>query len=102
MPRYKRRDKNTDDIIDAVEKCGFEWIDLHNAGGGFPDGVAVCRFGQWWCAVPIEIKGIYGKLTKDQIAFDKKYPGLNHVCRTKEDVIALLRKYEQIFTKRQL
>lgn len=97
MVKYKRKDKNTDDIVEAIESCGFGWIDTHNAGNGFPDGVAVKKIKLMWCCVPIEIKGIYGTLTPDQERFDKKYRGLNHVCRTKEDVKHLLRKYERLF-----
>lgn len=99
MPKYKRKDKNTDDIIKAVESCGFEWIDTHNIGSGFPDGIAVKRIKLMWCVIPIEIKGIYGKLTDDQEKFNEKYRGLNHVCRTKQDVVKLLRSYEEIFKR---
>ena len=97
MVKYKRRDKNTDDIVEAIEECGFEAIDCHNMGGGFPDKIAVKKIGQHWCSVPIEIKGIYGKLTESQNKFEDEFPGLNHVCRTKEDAKAVLRKYERIF-----
>lgn len=97
MVRYNRRDKNTDDIVEAVESCGFEWIDTANAGNGFPDGLAVKKIKRMWLSVPIEIKGIYGKLTPDQERFDELYPGLNHVCRTQEDVKHLLRRYERVF-----
>ena len=99
MPKYKRKDKNTDEIVEAVESCGFKWIDTHNAGGGFPDGIAVKRIKKMWCVVPIEIKGVYGKLTPDQELFDDKYRGLNHVCRTRQDVIETLRKYEKLFKR---
>lgn len=97
MPKYKRKDKNTDEIVDAVKSLGFEWIDTHNAGYGFPDGVAVKKIKNLWCVVPIEIKGAHGVLTPDQEEFDKKYSGLNHVCRTEQDVIETLRKYEKVF-----
>lgn len=93
--RYKRRDKNTDSIKTAIEKCGFEYIDMHNVGAGFPDCVAVKKFGEIWVTVPIEIKGKYGKLTDDQINFEEKYPGLNHLCRNGKDVERVLQKYEK-------
>lgn len=95
--RYKRRDKNTDEIKEAIEECGFSYIDMHNAGCGFPDCVAVRKFGELWCSVPIEIKGKNGKLTKDQEVFDEKYPGLNHLCRTGEDVERILNQYVERF-----
>lgn len=97
MVKYKRRDKNTDDIKDAVMECGFEWIDTHNAGCGFPDGIAIKKIKGFWCVVPIEIKGDHGKLTPDQEVFEEKYSGLNHLCRTKQDVKEILEKYEKVF-----
>jgi len=100
--RYKRRDKNTDSIKAAIQKCGFQYIDMHNAGAGFPDCVAVRQFGSLWCSVPIEIKGKNGKLTSDQKLFDKKYPGLNHLCRTGEDVERILKEYEKRFMSKKL
>ena len=98
--KYKRRDKNTDSIKEAIETCGFEYIDMHNAGSGFPDCLAVRKFGELWCCVPIEIKGKYGKLTDDQVDFNKKYPDLNHLCRTGKDVERKLKKYVAMFTSK--
>jgi len=98
--KYKRKDRNTDDITDAVLEFGFRWIDLHNSGEGFPDGVAVKWVRGLWCCVPMEIKGKYGKLTEAQESFDEKFPGLNHVVRTKEDVKKVLAIYEQRFNKK--
>jgi hypothetical protein len=100
MPQRKRPDRNTPIIKAAIRECGWEYIDTHNLGDGFPDCLAVRWVGrvnggraayrtEW-----IEIKAATGRFTPDERAFYMRHPGLVRVCRTREDVYKLLGRPE--------
>jgi len=101
LSKYQVRhsDENTPEIIQAVKECGWQWIDTHDLGGGFPDGLAVRMQANIWQIIPVEIKnpqGFHGgkghdQFTDDEKKFYAKYHGLVHVVNGRKDVFTLLR-----------
>ncbi len=100
MRQYQVRhpDENTPDIVKAVKECGWQWIDTHSLGGGFPDGLAIRLTLTGWEIVLIEIKNPEGRhggknhdqFTDDEKAFYLKYPGLVNVVNNRKEVLKLL------------
>ena len=95
MSKYKRSDNNTKEIKAAVTDCGWEFIDTHNLGDGFPDALAVKWDGREdhhaiWRTIWLEIKTKTGRLTPDERTFQMRFPGLVNVVRSRDDVIKLL------------
>ena len=95
MDFAKRKDANTSIIKQAVLDCGWQFIDTHGFGEGFPDAIAVKKIGRVYISVYIEIKTLDGRFTKSQIKFYEKYPGLVVTCITRQDVIDALALHER-------
>ena len=83
MRRASKVDQNQREIVDALTRCGWRWIDLTRVGGGCPDGVVqrgdVVRL--------VEVKATKGKLTKAQTEFHRLFSV--HILRSVDDAIAL-------------
>jgi hypothetical protein len=82
--RAARRDANEGAIIEALERCGWQCLQLSQRG--IPD-LMLAKAGLVLLA---EIKGPKGKLTKDQIDFADWWQGPRPVIlRTVNDVLIL-------------
>ena len=99
MRTANRKDKNTKEIQDSIVKNGWQYIDTHDVGNGFPDCIAIKKTGKIFISTFIEIKSPSGELTESQIAFHDKHKGLVYVCKTKFDVTKVLRGYERSLRK---
>ncbi len=95
MSDAKRKDANTEEIKNAIEECGWDYIDTHAFGKGFPDCIAIKTLGSddIYATVFIEIKTEHGRVTQSQKAFYKKYPNLVYVVESAEQVKKLLDKF---------
>lgn len=84
MKKHGRVDRNQGEIVDALRRCGWHWLNLSMVGGGCPDGIASkpgrIRF--------VEIKTPKGKLTPEQAEFHKRVPDVQ-ILRSVEDAVRL-------------
>ena len=102
--RKHRPDKNRDEIVEELEKCGWTVINTGMVGNGFPDLIAlkliddyyldegkngltelVVKKRKIWERVFIEVKSPKGKYTADELKFEEKLPGLRVTLRSRED-----------------
>lgn len=83
MRRAAKVDANQREIVDALERLGWVWLDLTRVGGGCPDGV-VERAG---VVRLVEFKAPKGKLTIAQEEVHKRFTV--HVLRNVADAIGL-------------
>jgi len=82
--RAKKVDKNQDEIVKELRRCGITVFVASDFGRGFPDLATPFRGRNWF----IEIKTETGKLTKDQERFIEGWKdGQYSVCRTTEQVL---------------
>src|SRR5574343_366683 len=84
-----KTDRNHQEIINALRKCGFSVFSLHRVGKGFPDLIV----GKNGVNVLLEIKDgakpkSAQKLTSDEIAFHSEWRGQVAVVGSAEEAIA--------------
>jgi hypothetical protein len=89
MTRYdKKTDNNQKEIVAEFRRLGWEVIDTHCLGGGFPDVVIFkqgilnqCLFHHF-----IEIKNGNAPYSPAEVEFMERYPGLVTTVRSTQDV----------------
>jgi hypothetical protein len=96
MTRYdKKTDNNQKEIVAEFRRLGWEVIDTHCLGGGFPDVVVVMEgfvggetdYGHYQYDIRlVEIKNGNAPYSKAEIEFIEKYPGLVTTVRSVEQV----------------
>lgn len=85
---HKKLDANTPAIINALHDLGWQWVDTHQLGDGFGDGIAVYREDDGtWQKILVEIKMPGEKLTAAERKFHERFLGLVKIWRCAEDVI---------------
>lgn len=84
MRRAARVDASQPEIVDALRRCGWEWLDTTRVGCGFPDGIA------WKPGKTrlVEIKTATGKLTPDQEKFHQRVTDVK-IIRSVEEALLL-------------
>lgn len=84
-----RVDNNHKQIVEALRKCGFSVVSLHQVGKGVPD-LLVGKGGSTWI---VELKSKGGKLGDDQKKFIEEWRGSPVVVAyTFEEALASLTK----------
>ena len=83
MRRKARVDANSREIVDALQRCGWDVFDLSRVGKGCSDLLATRR----GALRLVEVKGAHGKLTPDQVKFHARFPV--RIVRTIDDAAAL-------------
>lgn len=84
MNPAKKIDSNTHEIKRAFEELGYEFIDTHEVGKGYPDSNV--RRPDWSFVMQVEIKNGNAPYTQDEIKYMIKHPGLVKTVRSVEDV----------------
>lgn len=84
--RAARTDANQGEIVKALRAAGASVQSLATIGKGCPDLVAAKGPDTWL----IEVKGLKGKLTDDQVKFISEWRGVVHIVRTAEDALQLV------------
>lgn len=86
MSYAKKVDKNQGEIVETLRAAGVSVHSTAGIGKGFPDLVAAKGPDTWL----IEVKGLKGKLTDDQVKFIGEWRGVVHIVRTPEDALQLV------------
>jgi hypothetical protein len=86
--RAKKVDVNQAEIVAEFRRLGWEVIDTHELGKGFPDIIAVKHdsFWDYWSIRFIEIKNGNAPYSPAEVEFMERYPGLVTTVRSIEDV----------------
>jgi hypothetical protein len=92
--RAKKVDENQDEIVAEFRRLGWEVIDTHELGKGFPDVIAIQRIkehgmdsiGRTWDRRFIEIKNGNAPYSPAEVEFMARYPGLVTTVRSIDDV----------------
>jgi hypothetical protein len=83
--RAKRVDENQAKIVAEFRRLGWEVIDTHDYGKGWPDLVVV-KYYKVWIINLIEIKNGNAPYSPAEVEFMAKYPGLVTTVRSIGDV----------------
>ena len=84
--RAARVDANHTAVVSALRAAGVSVHSTAGMGKGFPELVAAKGPDTWL----IEVKGLKGKLTPDQVKFIGEWRGVVHIVRTPEDALQLV------------
>lgn len=84
----RRKDKNHNDVADALREAGHYVWDTYRQGDGFPDILVVPR--GFTEAVLMEIKLPGESLTSKEQQFWEDYPGTGYIVRSGEEAIECL------------
>lgn len=87
----KRTDANHSTIRDGLRAVGYQILDMHDVGRGFPDLLAVCKTGQ---IVLLEVKTASGKLNAEETEFFDRFRGPARIVRSLEDAITLMQTFD--------
>lgn len=82
----KRTDNNQAEIVAALRKCGANVQSLAMVGCGCVD-LLVGYAGDVYL---LEVKGIRGRLTPEQIIWHAKWQGYVHIVRSAEDALRVI------------
>jgi len=85
-----KKDLVHDELVMWFERLGWQVIDTHNIGLGFPDVLGVHPDG---AVVLVEFKTRNGRLTKAERRFHIGYQGPIEIVRTPADVMRIDREY---------
>jgi hypothetical protein len=89
--RAKKVDVNQAEIVAEFRRLGWEVIDTHELGKGFPDILITFHWDSKvgysrWETILVEIKNGNTPYSKAEVEFMEKYPGLVTTVRSIEDV----------------
>ena len=89
--RVKRVDVNQAEIVAEFRRLGWEVIDMHEFGHGFPDLIIARVYSAdegtcSWQHYLVEVKAPRGKYTPDQVEFNKRFGGLAVTVKSVEQV----------------
>ena len=91
-PVIRKPDKNTPAILEVLYTLGFDVLNIHTLGKGYPDLLAVKEIDDKWRMILVEVKQPGGRLTPAEREFAEDHPGLVHVWHNAEEAILDLRK----------
>jgi hypothetical protein len=87
--RAKKVDVNQAEIVAEFRRLGWEVIDTHELGKGFPDVIVVRDYFNVkdWKKYFVEIKNGNAPYSPAEVEFMEKYPGLVTTVRSIQDVV---------------
>lgn len=96
----RRKDKNHNEIRDALRQCGNFCVDTYRQGDGFVDLLLVLRGTE--IVILIEVKRWGEQLTPKEVEFHKIYPGHILIVYGVEDAIDKVEGlYEELVLQRR-
>jgi hypothetical protein len=89
----KRTDGNHAEIRDALRKCGYQVLDMHETGKGFPDLLVVSRR---QTIVLLEVKTATGTLNEAEKEFHRDFRGPCRIVRSVDVALATMAYYDRL------
>lgn len=92
MTYAKRVDANHAEIRDGLRAAGYQILDMHEVGKGFPDLLAVTKRRQ---IILLEVKTPSGKLNAEEREFHSVFLGACRIVRSLEDALTLMATFDE-------
>ena len=94
MNQYAHRtDANQSIIIEALQKAGYQVINLSRAADGVPDLLVVSKAN---AIILLEVKSTHGDLTQRELEFFENFRGPLHIVRTPEEAIEAMQRHDGV------
>lgn len=96
--RYaKKKDSNHNSVASALQLAGWNFMDTHDLGRGFPDGIATSPCKPLPLSVMVEIKSPGGKLSPAEERFHGSYGGIIIIADSGTCALAQLSEIRSIY-----
>jgi Holliday junction resolvase len=96
--RAAKVDANQPAIVEALREAGYQVVDVHGVGFGFPDILAVTKSG---INVLIEIKSPGGKLNQRELDFHQSFRGALGIAFSADEAISIMQWFERGYVARK-